>query len=125
MGNYGEYRLMTMASGLPLDMHSKSLASLSGYTRQTSIPELVLGLPFVNESWRGMGVASGLSPRGKGKGPDSASPYPEESSTAKKQDRKVRVVLAEDNMGDVHLVREALAHHKIESELVLCRDGEE
>jgi chemotaxis family two-component system response regulator Rcp1 len=39
--------------------------------------------------------------------------------------RKVRVLLAEDNPGDVILVREAFARHKLPHELQIAADGEE
>jgi two-component system, chemotaxis family, response regulator Rcp1 len=39
--------------------------------------------------------------------------------------RKLRVLLAEDNRGDILLVEEALAHHGLEADLVVHRDGEE
>lgn len=35
----------------------------------------------------------------------------------------LRILLAEDNPGDVYLVREALRQHSIEHELVLAEDG--
>ena len=37
--------------------------------------------------------------------------------------RPLRIFLAEDNAGDVELVREALREHHIECELTLARDG--
>ncbi len=39
--------------------------------------------------------------------------------------RKLRIFLAEDNPGDVFLVRRALDFHHIEYELSLAKDGEE
>jgi CheY-like chemotaxis protein len=39
--------------------------------------------------------------------------------------RKLRIFLAEDNPGDVFLVRRALDFHRIDYELCLARDGEE
>lgn len=41
------------------------------------------------------------------------------------EQRKLRIVLAEDNPGDVFMVREALAHHRIDAELIRQSDGEE
>lgn len=40
-------------------------------------------------------------------------------------ERKLRIVLAEDNPGDVYLVREALQSHQVSAELIVYEDGEE
>ena len=40
-------------------------------------------------------------------------------------DRKLKILLAEDNPGDVFLVRRALDYHRIDYELSLATDGEE
>ncbi len=39
--------------------------------------------------------------------------------------KRMRIFLAEDNPGDVELVRLALAEHRVEYELVVARDGAE
>lgn len=39
--------------------------------------------------------------------------------------RKLKIFLAEDNPGDVFLVRRALDHHRIDYDLSLAKDGEE
>ncbi len=61
----------------------------------------------------------------KEKGGDLPSSFPDSSPHQGTSQRKLRIVLAEDNMGDVRLVREALIHHQLDAELILHRDGEE
>jgi two-component system response regulator len=39
--------------------------------------------------------------------------------------KRLHIFLAEDNEGDIVLVREALRHHRIEHELTVARDGAE
>jgi two-component system, chemotaxis family, response regulator Rcp1 len=41
------------------------------------------------------------------------------------RNRKVRILLAEDNAGDVFLVRRALEKHGVEHDLVVAKNGEE
>lgn len=71
-----------------------------------------------------MAEESGSIPKGPAEVPVSASPYraPEETKAVTRQ---TRILLAEDNTGDVLLVREALSHHGIDAELTVQRDGEE
>lgn len=49
----------------------------------------------------------------------------EQASGHVRTGRKLRVVLAEDNVGDVVMVREALTHNSVDAEIVRYKDGEE
>jgi two-component system, chemotaxis family, response regulator Rcp1 len=66
-----------------------------------------------------------LNPKEPDKGPPSALRSPEKNSPSTASTRRLRILLAEDNKADVYLVRQALAQHWINADLIVHRDGEE
>jgi DNA-binding response OmpR family regulator len=60
----------------------------------------------------------------KGKDQPSASSFPEKRQPEGVGNRKLSIVLVEDNPTDVFLVEQALANHKIDATLLCHRDGE-
>ncbi len=65
-----------------------------------------------------------MSPQDPDEGRPSTSPSPAHNTSHDAAPRKLSILLAEDNRGDVLLVEEALAHHGLDFDLVVHRDGE-
>ena len=59
----------------------------------------------------------------------SSAPQPGEEpsseGSAETNKQRLKIAIAEDNRADVLLVQEALAHHRIDADLSVYRDGEE
>src|SRR5215471_21579654 len=88
-------------------------------TKDTAVQES--GWPFVSASWNAMEAESGSSPLPE-RVPLSTSPSPDSPSPSAQ--RPVNLLLAEDNLPDVLLVREAIRQEKLPVELFTVADGE-
>jgi len=82
---------------------------------------LVSDLPSVKRSSNGTEEGSGSNLKERGKAASSPSPSQYQPKGSKPA---IRVLLAEDNPGDVFLVSAALRSEKLETELTVERDGE-
>src|SRR4051812_1551826 len=88
--------------------------------KNTAAPEL--GSPYARKSWSVTAAESGSNPRVSEEDRSSASPSPDKTEHL---ERVYRVLLAEDNPGDVFLVRDALEQEHLPVDLTVKRDGEE
>src|SRR5579883_864279 len=102
--DYGVFRCRTTGSGSTQNTRRKSLGYSSGFTTTIDTAEPALAWRFASVSLSGMEEGSG-SNRNLEKGPPSTSPSrrtPEAPAP-----RRLNLLLAEDNVPDALLVREA------------------
>src|SRR4051812_26181753 len=89
--------------------------------QRMNIPEPGSGWPFVNASWINTVGESGSNPN-PDEGRSSTSPSPsEEKATA---NRPYLILVIEDNVGDVFLIREAIQISGIKARAEIVKDGE-
>ena len=114
---------MTTASGLTRGTTNTCLAFSSGSILLTSTRARVSALPFAKKSRSATAAVFGWNPKEPGGGPPSASPF--QGSVTSIEAHKLVILLAEDNRGDVTMVREALDHHALDYDLTVYSDGEQ
>jgi CheY-like chemotaxis protein len=111
-----------------LGLTPSSLNTSSGYLNASTavMPntrERESDWPSAKRSFNGMGAGFGSSPADPVKAPYSASPYLQEKTP--RPSLPFRIVLAEDNPGDVLLVRIALESENLDAALSVKKDGQE
>ena len=115
---------MITASGFRPNMQNRYSESSSACMDLANMRARASDSPSATRLCSVMVGGFGLSPKERNVEQASASPYPAKG-TPKKDDARLRVVLAEDNPGDVFLVREALETHGLGAELTVQQDGEQ
>lgn len=116
---------MITASGSLQSTKIKCLAFSNACTPLTNSLGLGSALPYAN-AWSTVTEDEfGLNPREKDGAQPSALPSPEKDSTPNELNRKLRIVIVEDNPEDIFLVEQALEYHKVKADVVCHHDGEE
>ncbi len=88
------------------------------------MPEQVLNWAGGARLFNTIEAAFGSTPKASGGRKFSTSPYPGGAQDCESS-QQIQVLLAEDNPGDVFLVREALESHGLDAQLTVREDGEE
>src|SRR5271170_2929023 len=118
----GVFRSRTTESGSNPNSRRKSLAYSNGFIETRNMPGQALDWQFANGWWEVMADESGSNPN-----PEKGQPFfsPSRSQPSESGPRPLILLLAEDNLPDALLVREAIRKENLPLEVYMAEDGKQ